>query len=77
MTAAAKKVLQEALALSEEERGELISALSDSLEQPPVDLGEAWSAEVGERIAQVESGEVQPVAWGAVDARIRRVLDRK
>lgn len=77
MTAAAKKILEEALALSEEERSELISALSDSLEQPPVDLGEAWTAEVGQRIAQLESGEVRAVAWDAVDARIRRALDRK
>jgi putative addiction module component (TIGR02574 family) len=72
MTAAAKKVLEEALSLS---RTELIAALSDSLEDHSVDLGDPWATEVRDRIAEVESGEVEPVPWSQVEARIRRVLD--
>lgn len=77
MTAAAKKVLEQALALSEEERDELISVLSDSLEHRVVELDEAWSSEIRGRIAEVESGEVEPVPWSEVDARIRRALGRE
>jgi putative addiction module component (TIGR02574 family) len=75
MTGFAKKVLEDALRLSEEERTELISALSDSLEHDAVDLGDAWSSEVRGRIAEVETGEVETIPWSEVDARIRRVLD--
>ena len=67
VTSTAKKVLQAALLLSDDEREDLVAALSDSLH--PVDLSDEWSAEVGSRIAEIESGSVELVA-GAEVARI-------
>ena len=57
MTSAAKKILEEALALSEQEREELVSALSSSLE--PVELSPEWSSEIGRRIQKIERGEAE------------------
>lgn len=77
VTAAAKKLLKDALSLPAEERVELIEALSDSLHLEPVELGPAWTEEIASRIAQLESGEVTPVSWEDVEARIRSRLDRE
>ena len=57
MTSAAKKILEEALALSEQEREGLVSALSSSLE--PVELTPEWSAEIRRRIQKIERGEAE------------------
>jgi putative addiction module component (TIGR02574 family) len=77
VTSTAKKLLDEALALSEQEREELVAALSDSLAPESVTLSPGWTSEVGNRIAQIESGEVKPVPWTEVEARIERSLGRK
>ena len=77
MTAAAKKLLEDALSLSIEERAELVEALRDSLQLEPTDLGGEWSREIASRVAELESGEVTPVAWGQVEQRIRGRLGRK
>jgi putative addiction module component (TIGR02574 family) len=77
VSAAANRVLQDALSLSAEERMELVSALSDSLEPPTIELTPEWRAEIEDRIAQIERGEVEPVSWEAVDARIRATLARR
>ena len=45
----------EALALSEEEREELVDALSHSLEL--VELSPDWEAEVARRVRKIENGE--------------------
>ncbi len=55
VTSAAKKILDEALALSQQEREELVSALSTSLD--PVELSPEWSAEIGRRVRKIERGE--------------------
>jgi len=57
VTATAKKILEEALALSEQEREELVTALSSSLE--PVELSPEWSSEIGRRIEKIERGEAE------------------
>jgi len=57
VTSAAKKVLQEALALSQQEREELVGALSNSLD--PVQLSPEWNAEIGARIRKIERGEAE------------------
>lgn len=74
MTEAAKKLFRDALALSEETRTELVAALSDSLDSAPTALSPEWSAEVGGRIDELEAGEVEPVEWAEVEARIRSTL---
>ena len=55
MTSTAKKILDEALALPQEEREELVGALSSSLE--PVELSPEWAAEIARRVRKIESGE--------------------
>ncbi len=74
MTSTVKKLLDEALALAAAEREELVEALSDSLEPRPVELGADWSAEIGDRIGQLERAEVEPVHWSEVEARIAKSL---
>ncbi len=59
MTAEAKKIFEQALALPEQERVALIDALADSIvgdEQAEVD--EAWRVEILRRVEQVRRGEV-------------------
>lgn len=55
VTSAAKKVLQDALSLSPEDREELLTALSESLD--PVELSPEWRDEIGRRLAKFERGE--------------------
>lgn len=55
MTSTAKKILDEALALSQEEREELVDALSNSLE--PMELSPGWEVEVARRMRKIENGE--------------------
>ena len=76
MTSTAKKILDEALSLPENEREELVAALSDSLDPEPVELSLEWTSEIGNRIVQIERGEVAPVPWSEVEARIKSSLGR-
>lgn len=76
MTAATKKLFEEALGLTDDERLDLMAALSDSFEPTPAELSVEWKAEIEGRIGQVERGEVEPVAWERVEARIRATLAR-
>lgn len=77
MTSAAQRIFAEAMALPEDQRVALVEALSDSLELPASELSAQWQAEVQRRIAELESGEVEPVAWADVESRIRQTLDRR
>lgn len=77
MTAGAKKVLEEALSLPDEERMELVAALSDSFEPPPTELSPEWKAEIEDRIGQIERGEVEPIAWDQAEAKIRATLAQR
>ncbi|MFV8756538.1 addiction module protein [Nannocystaceae bacterium ST9] len=76
MTEATTRLLDEVLALPDDERTELMSALSDSLASSPVAVDPAWRHELERRIAEAERGEVEPVAWEQVEARIRATLAR-
>ena len=77
MTSIARKILDEALALPDDERLALMEALSDSFVPAPLEQSPEWTAEIKGRIAQIESGEVEPVAWEEVEARVRRTLDQQ
>jgi len=54
VTGLAQKLLEDALALPQDDREELLSALSGSLD--PVRLSTAWEAEIGSRLAAAEAG---------------------
>ena len=55
MGSAAKKVLDDALALPQEEREELLGALSNSLE--PIRAGQDLRSELERRVAEIQSGK--------------------
>lgn len=74
MTSAAAKILEEALALPDDDRRKLVEALNRSLEANVGELSSEWRHEVARRLESVESGEVSPVPWDEAEARIRRVL---
>lgn len=64
-----------ALELTEAERAALAGMLLESLEpgdDPEVES--AWLAEVDRRLAELDSGAVEPVSWSLVRDRLRRKL---
>lgn len=74
MNSTAKKLLDEALCLPEEERASLVDALNESLQIAKADLSPEWQAEIARRIDAVERGESHLVAGDEVDARVRETL---
>jgi putative addiction module component (TIGR02574 family) len=74
VTSEARKLLETALALPEDERAALVEALSDSFEFEPAELSPERRVEVGDRIAALEQGDVEAIPWSDVEARIRRTL---
>ncbi len=77
MTVDIRRLFRDALELSDEDRAELMTALSDSFESPPSELSPEWEAEIEDRISQIERGEVEPIAWDEAEAKIRATLARR
>ncbi len=69
---AAKKILDQALALPADERAALVDALSASLEEG--ELSVAWKTEIARRIDAIERGDAKTVPWEEVRAEIRAKL---
>ena len=64
MTARAKRVLEEALDLSPEERADLAATLLDSLQEgEDPDAEEAWAEEIARRLDEIDTGKVRTVPW--------------
>ena len=66
MSPSAKRVLEEALALPEDARTDLVEALIESLEPPaesPAEVDAAWTDEIARRLKDVETGAVKPIPW--------------
>ena len=76
MTAEAKKIFEQALALPEAERADLIDVLTDSLQGTQQELSPEWTAEISRRISAVSRGESKLIPGDEVEARIRRALGR-
>jgi putative addiction module component (TIGR02574 family) len=72
VTEAARQLYEQALALSDDERGQLIEDLARTLQ--PVELSPAWQAEIARRLERIERGDAEIHA----DARdvIRRLRDK-
>jgi len=77
VTAGTRKILQDALALPNDERLMLAEELLDSVDEAHEELDEAWRAEILRRIRQVRSGEVELVSWEAARERGREALARR
>ena len=78
MTAEAKRIFEQALALPEPDRLALIDALADSIvgdEQAEID--EAWRIEILRRVEQVRRGEVVLESWEDVRRAGREALARR
>ncbi len=74
MTNAARKLLDDAMALPSEDRARLAAALLASLDdRADPDATSAWAAEVERRAERVLSGEAEEAPWDEVRARL---LDR-
>ena len=64
MNTTAQELLEIALRLPDRERADLAASLIESLDQPfDADARNAWAAEVGRRVAEIDSGAVQAVPW--------------
>jgi putative addiction module component (TIGR02574 family) len=70
MTPEVSKLLEQALALSVEEQEALADSLISNL-GGHVDEGvqAAWEAEIGKRIAELDSGAVKTTSWAEVRKR--------
>lgn len=70
MTPEVSKLLERALSLSVEEQEALADSLISNL-GGKVDEGvqAAWEAEIGKRIAELDSGEAKTTTWGEVRRR--------
>ncbi|HZW95287.1 MAG TPA: addiction module protein [Candidatus Eremiobacteraceae bacterium] len=70
MTPEVSKLLEQALALSIEEQEALADSLISNLDGK-VDEGvqEAWEAEIGKRVAELDSGEARTTPWAEVRKR--------
>ena len=68
MTAQTKKLLGQAMKLSEEERWKLTDGLLESLQESERDADHeaAWAAEIERRIKEVESGQAKTIPWEEV-----------
>ena len=71
MSSDAAKLLEEALKLPVEARAALAGTLLESLDDT-VDEGveEAWALEIGRRLGEIKSGDVQSVSWAEARRRI-------
>jgi len=75
MATPAKIVLEQALALTSEQRLDLAAELLASVNgEPPATFEAAWRAELDDRMREVETGAVRPVPWAEARARLRARL---
>jgi putative addiction module component (TIGR02574 family) len=65
------RLLRDALRLSPEARAALAGALLDSLDaEPDPETEAAWDAEIRQRVAELDTGEVTTVPW----SEARRII---
>ena len=66
MSPSAKRVLEDALALPEDARTDLVGALIQSLDESAdsaADVEAAWADEIARRLEAADNGAVQPISW--------------
>lgn len=76
MTDAAKKLLEEVLALPARERADLLAAAAHSLEVSAPELEDAWRVEVLRRVETVCTGEAVLESWDDVRRAGREALSQ-
>lgn len=76
MTAEARQLLKQALALDEKDRASLAGMLIESLHAEADPGAEAaWDAEIRRRVEDLDSGKVETIPWPEVRQRLFRDLD--
>jgi putative addiction module component (TIGR02574 family) len=76
VTDAAKKILEEFDALSDDDQRWLVDVLVERVRGADDDgeLSDAWKQEIVRRIERVQSGESKPIQWEEAEARLRESL---
>jgi putative addiction module component (TIGR02574 family) len=73
----AAQLLQEALELPAEARAALADRLLNSIDtQVDEDAEQAWHEEIDRRLASLDGGTAQPIAWDAVRTKLSDQLPR-
>jgi putative addiction module component (TIGR02574 family) len=71
MAVTVTELFKEASVLAESDRAALAGLLIESLEAAPESgVDAAWAAEIERRVRQLETGEVEAIAWEEVRARL-------
>ena len=72
----AAEVLRDARALSIEDRAALIYSLIESLDPATdEDAQQAWQAEIGRRIREIDNGSVELIPWQVARRRLQSRLE--
>jgi putative addiction module component (TIGR02574 family) len=78
VTAEAKKILQDALTLPDEERLMVAEELFHSVDEAThAEVDDALRSEILRRVQQVRNGEVELVSWDTVREQGREALARR
>ena len=81
MTAMADRLLQDALALPEQERAEIAARLIESLDVGPegeaAEVEAAWAAEIERRCAALDAGRTGTASWDELRRQIKAEILRK
>lgn len=76
MPATPKDMYEKAMSLNDEERAELVGLLLESLEiGDEQGVAAAWLKEIERRVAELDSGAVEPVSWSEVRSRVFETRD--
>lgn len=75
MNAALERIEQEALALSPQERADLVGKLWESLDYTPYpELSQEWQSEIERRRREIQEGKVKPVPGEEVSRKARELV---
>ena len=80
MSQGAKKLIEDVLALPEEQIEEVVEAILDRLypgSETAVEVEPELHNRVAKRIAEIQNGDVETVDWETVRAMGRRKLDKQ
>lgn len=77
MSPATASVLSSALALTDAERSELISALLDKDDWPGGPVGAEWEAELQRRSDEIDAGTAVLIPWEVVRDQARQRIMRR
>jgi len=73
MARSARQLFEEAMRLDPEERATLMRLLIENLDAESEEgVEDAWRVEFERRMAELDSGSVQPIPWEELRARLYR-----